>query len=74
MVLESNETQKIYVALSDMFILGKKKKEKEDDSDVAISANYGVASSLNWSMSICNLKTGIMRTRGPSMTTASFQR
>ena len=74
MVPESIENQFFYVALPDMFILGKKKKEKEDDSDVAICANHGIASSLDWSMSICNLETGIMRIRGPSKTTASFQR
>ena len=74
MVPESIENQFFYVALPDMFILGKKKKEKEDDSDVAIGANHGVASSLNWFLSICNLETGIMSIRGPSKTTASFQR
>ena len=43
-------------------------KKKKDDSDAATNLN------LSWSKSICNPKMGIMRTRGPLMTIASFQR
>ena len=50
------------------------RKEKKDNSNIATSVNYGVASFSSWSKCICNTETGIIRNREPSTTTASFQR
>ena len=44
---------------------------RRDESDVATGVNYGVASTMRWSKSMQNLKTGIMTIRGPLKTTAS---
>lgn len=46
---------------------------KKNDSDVATSVNYGVESLSNWFKFICNPKMGIMRIRGPSTNTTSFE-
>ena len=40
-------------------------ERKEDDSDVATSANHGVASFSSWSNSICDPETIMTRIRGP---------
>ena len=40
-------------------------ERKEDDSDVATSANHGVASFSSWSNSICDPETVMTRIRGP---------
>jgi hypothetical protein len=42
-----------------------KVQRKKDDSDFATSQNYGVASSLSSSKSICYPEVGITRIRGP---------
>ena len=42
-----------------------KVQRKIDDSDFATSQNYGVASSLSSSKSICYPEVGITRIRGP---------
>ena len=41
--------------------------------NVATGMNYGVASSLSWSKSICCPEMGIMRIRGPLKTTVDFK-
>ena len=42
------------------------RERKNDRFDVATTMNYGVASFLSWSKSICNPKMGIMRKRVPN--------
>lgn len=60
--------------VSESHILVQKKEGKIDDSNVATTMTYGVASSLSWSKIISNSKTGIIRMRGASKTFASFER
>ena len=42
-----------------------KERKKKDDSNVVTGMNYGVASFLSWSTSICNHETSISRIRVP---------
>ena len=44
------------------------------NADIATSVNYGVASFLNWSLSICNCGIYITRIRRPLMIVVSFRR
>ena len=46
---------------------------KKADSDHATSMNYGVASSLSWSKSICNPKTGMVRITRPTKRSPPFK-
>jgi hypothetical protein len=44
----------LYFSMQEEDIIEKRKKKKKDNVDVAIGMDYGVASLLNWSKSICN--------------------
>lgn len=45
---------------------------QKDDSDVATSVNFGVASFFSWLKSVCSPEVGTTRIRGPLKTIASF--
>jgi hypothetical protein len=52
---------------------GARKKEiRKDKFNVTTGMNYGVASFLSWSKSICNPEIGIIEIRGPLRSNASF--
>ena len=55
-------------------MLTKKERKKERWLWCCTVVNYGVATSLSWSKSICNLKRCLTRIRGASKTNASFER
>ena len=53
---------------------GKCKERKKDDSNIATHVNYGVASFLSSSKSLCNLEMALQELEGPQRLLPSCER
>ena len=68
-IRSSNCLPRYYRAYLPLSCVSTRETKRRDDCDVATGVNFGVASTSNWSMSICDREMGIRRIRGPPKTT-----